>query len=60
MPLIVITALGPDDTQSHLWPEGVLREMDTAKTTLHAQLAAASVPPAPPAGPQSPWRRGHS
>ncbi|MEU9472856.1 alpha/beta hydrolase [Streptomyces avermitilis] len=43
VPLIVLTALGHDAAQAHLWPEGVLREINDAKTTLHTQLAS-SVP----------------
>lgn len=43
VPLIVLTALGHDDTQAHLWSAGVLRAINDAKTELHAQLAA-SVP----------------
>ncbi|MER5853290.1 alpha/beta hydrolase [Streptomyces sp. NPDC002012] len=40
VPLIVLTALGYDAAQAHLWPEGVLREINDAKTTLHTQLAS--------------------
>jgi pimeloyl-ACP methyl ester carboxylesterase len=43
VPLIVLTALGHDATQAHLWPEQMLREINEAKRALHAQLAA-SVP----------------
>ncbi|MFD6279792.1 alpha/beta fold hydrolase [Streptomyces sp. NPDC060209] len=43
VPLIVLTALGHDEAQAHLWPDGVLRQINTTKRTLHAQLAA-SVP----------------
>lgn len=43
VPLIVLTALGNDATQSQLWPEELLREINEGKRTLHAELAA-SVP----------------
>ncbi|MEV7405493.1 alpha/beta hydrolase [Streptomyces sp. NPDC091267] len=40
VPLIVLTALGHDDTQAHLWSDGVLRAINEAKSALHAQLAS--------------------
>lgn len=43
VPLIVLTALGRDDAQAHLWSGEVLRVINDAKTSLHAQLAS-SVP----------------
>ncbi|MEU9121545.1 alpha/beta hydrolase [Streptomyces sp. NPDC048506] len=43
VPLIVLTALGHDATQAHLWSEDTLREINAGKRTLHARLAA-SVP----------------
>jgi pimeloyl-ACP methyl ester carboxylesterase len=43
VPLIVLSVVGHDDTQAQLWPEETLRQINDAKTTLHAQLAA-SVP----------------
>jgi pimeloyl-ACP methyl ester carboxylesterase len=43
IPLIVLTALGHDATQAHLWPEDVLREINAMKRTIHGELAA-SVP----------------
>jgi pimeloyl-ACP methyl ester carboxylesterase len=43
VPTIVVSATGPDATQSHLWPEDVLREINEGKRALHAELAA-SVP----------------
>ncbi|GAA0333949.1 hypothetical protein NE235_13850 [Actinoallomurus spadix] len=43
VPLIVLTALGHDPTQAHLWPEDLLREINAMKRTVHAELAA-SVP----------------
>jgi pimeloyl-ACP methyl ester carboxylesterase len=39
VPLIVLTALGHDDTQAQLWPPDTLRRINDAKTELHAQLA---------------------
>ncbi|MFG2005078.1 alpha/beta fold hydrolase [Spirillospora sp. NPDC048911] len=42
VPLIVLTALGHDDTQAQLWPAELLAEINDAKTTLHAQLAASA------------------
>ncbi|MDC7340544.1 alpha/beta fold hydrolase [Streptomyces lydicus] len=43
VPLAVLTATGHDATQAHLWSEAALREINEAKTALHARLAA-SVP----------------
>ncbi|MFE0380532.1 alpha/beta fold hydrolase [Streptomyces inhibens] len=43
VPMIVLTALGHDATQAHLWPEPVLREIHRITHALHAQLAT-SVP----------------
>jgi pimeloyl-ACP methyl ester carboxylesterase len=43
VPTIVLTCLGQDATQSQLWPEDLLHEINTAKHALHATLAA-SVP----------------
>jgi pimeloyl-ACP methyl ester carboxylesterase len=43
VPLIVLSAMGPDAVQSHLWPAEVLREINDGKCALHAELAA-SVP----------------
>lgn len=43
VPLIVLSAMGVDPTQAHLWSEDTVREMNTAKLDLHAHLAA-SVP----------------
>ncbi|MEV5707674.1 alpha/beta hydrolase [Actinoallomurus sp. NPDC052274] len=43
VPLIVLTALGHDATQAHLWPADLLREINDMKRTIHAELAA-SVP----------------
>ena len=43
VPLIVLTALGPDDTQIALWGPEVSRTINDAKAALHAELAA-SVP----------------
>jgi hypothetical protein len=43
VPLIVISAMGPDAAQSYLWPEEVLREIKDAKRAVHTELAA-SVP----------------
>ncbi|WP_067474556.1 alpha/beta fold hydrolase [Actinomadura hibisca] len=43
VPLIVLTALGHDDTQAHLWADQTLRQINDLKTKLHARLAA-SVP----------------
>jgi pimeloyl-ACP methyl ester carboxylesterase len=42
VPLIVLSAMGPDATQAHLWPEEMLREMNGIKHALHAALAAES------------------
>ncbi|MFE3518126.1 hypothetical protein [Streptomyces sp. NPDC059166] len=41
--MIVVTARGHDDTQSHLWQDDVLRQIGTLKAGLHARLAS-SVP----------------
>ncbi|MEV0011600.1 alpha/beta hydrolase [Streptomyces sp. NPDC047973] len=43
VPMIVVTARGHDDTQSHLWQDDVLRQIDTLKAALHTRLAS-SVP----------------
>lgn len=43
VPMIVLTALGHDATQAHLWPGSLLSEINKAKHELHANLAA-SVP----------------
>jgi hypothetical protein len=43
VPVIVLTALGPDATQAALWGAETLRTINAAKTALHAGLAA-SVP----------------
>jgi pimeloyl-ACP methyl ester carboxylesterase len=43
VPLIVLSAMGHDATQAHLWPEELLREINEGKRALHAELAA-SVP----------------
>ncbi|MEV5161794.1 alpha/beta hydrolase [Streptomyces sp. NPDC053728] len=43
IPLIVVTALGHDDAQAHLWSDDVLRWIHTTKPDLHARLAS-SVP----------------
>ncbi|MCO6004388.1 alpha/beta hydrolase [Actinoallomurus purpureus] len=43
VPLIVLTAMGHDATQAHLWPGDLLREINEIKRTIHAELAA-SVP----------------
>jgi pimeloyl-ACP methyl ester carboxylesterase len=43
VPLIVLSAMGHDATQAHLWPEELLREINDGKRALHAELAA-SVP----------------
>jgi pimeloyl-ACP methyl ester carboxylesterase len=40
MPLIVLSAMGHDPTQAHLWPEDLLREINDGKRALHAELAA--------------------
>ncbi|MGY5125378.1 alpha/beta fold hydrolase [Streptomyces nigrescens] len=42
VPLIVLSAMGHDATQAHLWPEEQLRQIQEAKRTLHAELAAES------------------
>jgi hypothetical protein len=43
VPLIVLTALGYDNTQAQLWSPDTLRKINQAKTTLHAQLASSVV-----------------
>ncbi|HZE32817.1 MAG TPA: alpha/beta hydrolase [Actinoallomurus sp.] len=43
VPLTVLSAMGHDATQAHLWPEDLLREINDGKRALHAELAA-SVP----------------
>jgi pimeloyl-ACP methyl ester carboxylesterase len=43
VPLIALSAMGPDPTQARLWPEEILREINEGKRALHAELAA-SVP----------------
>jgi pimeloyl-ACP methyl ester carboxylesterase len=43
VPMIVLSAMGHDATQAHLWPEELLREINDGKRALHAELAA-SVP----------------
>ncbi|MGW2414244.1 alpha/beta fold hydrolase [Streptomyces tubercidicus] len=40
VPLIVLSAMGHDATQAHLWPEEVLHEINEGKRALHAELAA--------------------
>ncbi|MFI7689804.1 alpha/beta fold hydrolase [Nonomuraea sp. NPDC049655] len=40
VPVIVLSAMGADATQSQLWPEDVLREINAGKLALHAELAA--------------------
>ncbi|MGW9174412.1 alpha/beta fold hydrolase [Streptomyces decoyicus] len=40
VPLIVLSAMGHDVTQAHLWPEELLREINDGKRALHAELAA--------------------
>ncbi|MFH8680919.1 alpha/beta fold hydrolase [Streptomyces lydicus] len=40
VPLIVLSAMGHDATQAHLWPEELLREINEGKRALHAELAA--------------------
>ncbi|MFJ8313503.1 MULTISPECIES: alpha/beta fold hydrolase [unclassified Streptomyces] len=42
LPLIVLTAMGHDATQAHLWPAELLREINEGKRALHAELAAES------------------
>ncbi|MGW7573411.1 alpha/beta fold hydrolase [Streptomyces sp. NPDC054765] len=42
VPLIVLSAMGHDATQAHLWPKELLREINDAKRALHAELAAES------------------
>jgi pimeloyl-ACP methyl ester carboxylesterase len=43
VPTIVLSAMGHDAVQAHLWPDDLLREINDAKRALHAELAA-SVP----------------
>lgn len=43
VPMIVVSAVGPDATQAALWPAELLREINERKLALHAELAA-SVP----------------
>lgn len=43
VPTIVLSAMGHDAVQAHLWPEDLLREINDGKRALHAELAA-SVP----------------
>jgi len=43
VPVTVLSAMGHDAVQAHLWPEDVLREINEGKRALHAELAA-SVP----------------
>ncbi|GLY82500.1 alpha/beta fold hydrolase [Actinoallomurus iriomotensis] len=43
VPTIVLSAMGRDAVQAHLWPEDLLREINDVKRALHAELAA-SVP----------------
>lgn len=40
VPLIALSAMGPDATQAHLWPEELLHEINEGKRALHAELAA--------------------
>ncbi|MER5946702.1 alpha/beta hydrolase [Streptomyces sp. NPDC001904] len=42
VPVIVLSAMGHDATQAHLWPADLLGEIATTKHTLHAELAAES------------------
>ncbi|MCF2526994.1 alpha/beta fold hydrolase [Yinghuangia soli] len=42
VPLIVLTAMGHDVTQAHLWPADLLREINEGKRALHAEVAAES------------------
>ncbi|MGW7261038.1 hypothetical protein [Streptomyces sp. NPDC054834] len=42
VPLIVLTAMGHDATQSHLWPAELLREINEVKRGPHAEVAAES------------------
>ncbi|WP_431047013.1 alpha/beta fold hydrolase [Streptomyces sp. P1-3] len=42
VPLIVLTAMGHDVTQAHLWPAELLREINEGKRALHAEVAAES------------------
>jgi pimeloyl-ACP methyl ester carboxylesterase len=43
VPLIVMSAMGHDATQAHLWPADLLQEINAMKRTIHGELAA-SVP----------------
>ncbi|RSO41241.1 alpha/beta hydrolase [Streptomyces sp. WAC 06725] len=42
VPLIVLTAMGHDATQAHLWPAELLGEINELKRRLHAEVAAGS------------------
>ncbi|WP_234433921.1 hypothetical protein [Streptomyces rimosus] len=42
VPLIVLTAMGHDATQAHLWPAELLGEINELKRRLHAEVAAES------------------
>ncbi|MGY0021258.1 alpha/beta fold hydrolase [Streptomyces sp. cg35] len=42
VPTIVLSAMGHDATQAHLWPAELLGEIAAAKRALHAELAAES------------------
>ncbi|MFG3119581.1 alpha/beta fold hydrolase [Streptomyces sp. NPDC048197] len=42
VPLMVLTAMGHDATQAHLWPAELLREINENKRALHAEVAAES------------------
>ncbi|MEU6660162.1 hypothetical protein [Streptomyces sp. NPDC046821] len=42
VPLIVLTAMGQDATQAHLWSPELLREINKDKCALHAEMAAES------------------
>ncbi|MYW67360.1 alpha/beta fold hydrolase [Streptomyces sp. SID8379] len=42
VPTIVLSEMGHDATQAHLWPAGLLGEIDAVKRALHAELAAES------------------
>lgn len=41
IPLIVLSAMGTDATQAHLWGEETVRQINEGKLALHARLAAA-------------------
>jgi pimeloyl-ACP methyl ester carboxylesterase len=43
VPLIVLTALGHDNTQAQLWSPDTLQKINEAKTALHAQLVSSVV-----------------